>query len=319
MSLHIEQIVFCVCQLADDLLVADGVIICILNLDLIKLNIVGLVFRSRLPLTEFDLALSRLGFVFFDIQLEHPVALQIIGTTTGAVSLRILGFQQVIGAQRQLAEVDHALVENIVILVLEFGCAIRGYDRIGRGPSAAAPAHELRIAVFKGRWLAFPVKDRGVDRKGRAGQLIAVAVYLHKGSLIIVADILDAHGVDGQICAQHRLVILIQRENTVVLAGVGRITGNQRGCVNHIERAAILPQVFAGTIRFQIRCSDQHQVSRVILLEAGGDRGLLHIVGAHANGGKLHCAFFKELALSVCIVLPIRGGRCRHTLHSIPE
>ena len=85
--------------------------------------------------------------------------------------------------------------------------------------------------------------------------------------------------------------------------------------IGHIQRAVIFPERRADIVGIQVWRSDQHQIRCVILLEAGGDLGLLHVVCADAHGGEFHGASGKELALSIGVALPIRGYRGRHNIN----
>ena len=235
--LRIKQVVIRVRQLADDFLVANDIVFPVF----LKLVIVCGITFFWLPLAECDDSLPLLIRVLFEIQLEDPVALQIIGALAFAVSLRVVGLQEVVGAERQLTEINHACGERIVILVLEFVGVVRRYDRIRIGQPVTAPAHKLGITVVIGLGLTVAAEDRGIDRKGRARECFLIAVHLHKAGLEVVADVFNAHIGAADIGAQHRLVILIQREDAVVSACIDRITRNQCLGVRHIERPAGLP------------------------------------------------------------------------------
>ena len=318
MSLHIEQLVICIRQLADDLLVGNH--IAVLRIFGKLLISCGTALGGRFPLAEGELDRCRPGRCIFDLlelQLEDPVALCVEGVAAAAVSLGIRSLQQVIGAERQLAEINHALGERFVVLVLEGGSAVCGFGRGGIVFTVAAPEHELGITVLKGVGLTAAVQDRRVDRKGRTRQFAAGAVHLHKADLVVVADVFDAHIAAGKVGAQHRLAVGIQREDAVVLVRLRRMMLNQRRGIADIERAAVLPKVSVVVIGSQIRRADEHQIGRVVFLKAGGNVGLLHVIGADADRGELHHASGKKRALGVGIVLSVRGLRCRHSFGAI--
>ena len=89
---------------------------------------------------------------------------------------------------------------------------------------------------------------------------------------------------------------------------------NQRCRVVHIERSVAFPKVSVVVIGLQIRRADEHQIGRVVFLKAGGNVGLLHVIGADADRGELHHASGKKRALGVGIILSVCGLRCRYNV-----